>query len=232
MIIEGLPTLILGISTWFLLANDPEHAYYLTDEEKKLVVVRRNRQFGQTKSAQEFHKQDVYLGLKDWKIWAFAAGQFGADTMLYGYSTFLPSIIRGLGHWSTAQVQALTIPCYSLGALSYIVAARISDSQQKRGLYSVIFGVISIVGYGILVSDSSKGVHYFGCFLVAMGLYVIVGLPLAWLPSNQPRYGKRATASGLQLTIGNASGIMAPYVRSSQTFRKLFISPGLGLTLC
>lgn len=51
---------------------------------------------------------------------------------------------------------------------------------------------------------------------MAFGLYVVVGLPLAWLPSNQPRYGKRTTATGLQLTIGNTSGIMAPFV--SQIF--------------
>lgn len=38
-------------------------------------------------------------------------------------------------------------------------------------------------------------------------------LPLAWLPNNSPRYGKRTTATGLQLTIGNSSGIMAPFVR-------------------
>lgn len=213
MIIEGLPTFVLGIASWFILANNPESAYYLSDTEKQLMIVRRERQFGQTKSAQEFHKQDVYLALKDWKIYAFCAGQFGSDTMLYGYSTFLPTIIKNLGDWSTAEVQALTIPCYCLGAISYVVAARMSDSQQKRGLYSVAFGIISVIGYGILISDSSTGVHYFGCFLVAVGLYVIVGIPLAWLPSNQPRYGKRATATGLQLTIGNCSGIMAPYVR-------------------
>lgn len=29
---------------------------------------------------------------------------------------------------------------------------------------------------------------------------------------DQPRYGKRTTASGLQLTFGNASGIMAPFL--------------------
>lgn len=226
MILEGLPTFFLGILTWFVLADDPEHARYLTDQEKQLVVVRRNRQFGQTKSAQEFHKQDFLLGLKDWKTWAFCAGQFGADTMLYGFSTFLPTIIKGLGSWSTAEVQALTIPCYCLGALSYIVVARLSDSQQKRGLYSVIFGVISIIGYAILISDSKRGVHYFGCFLVAMGLYVIVGLPLAWLPSNLPRYGKRATASGLQLTVGNASGVMAPFVRSPLVFSRLYFLTG------
>lgn len=217
LIIEGLPTFVLGIATWFFLADDPENARYLTDMEKQLVIVRRERQFGQTKSAQQLHKADVYKALRDWKVWAFCAAQFGVDTMLYGFSTFLPTIIKSLGQWSTAEVQALTIPCYCLGALSYVVVARISDAQQKRGLYCAAFGIISVIGYGILLSNSSKGVHYFACFLVAMGLYVVVGLPLAWLPSNTPRYGKRATASGLQLTIGNSSGIMAPFVSQSNS---------------
>ena len=224
MIIEGLPTFFLGILTWFVLANDPEHAYYLTHEEKQLVIMRRNRQFGQTMSAQDFHKKDFLLGLRDWKTWAFCVGQFGVDTILYGYSTFLPTIIKGLGSWTTPEVQALTIPCYCLGALSYIAIARVSDSQQKRGLYTVTFGMISVIGYGVLISNSGRGVHYFGCFLVAMGVYVAVGLPLAWLPSNLPRYGKRATASGLQITIGNVSGVMAPFVRSPHSFQDCVLS--------
>ncbi|KAI9816601.1 MAG: hypothetical protein M1827_001734 [Pycnora praestabilis] len=212
MILEGLPTFVLGIATWFLLADDPEHAYYLNSEEKALMIVRRERQIGQTTSAQEFHWKDVKEAFKDWKVIAFCAGQFGADTMLYGYSTFLPTLIQSIGKWSTPKVQALTIPCYCLGAITYLLVARLSDAHQMRGLYCVIFGAISMIGYGVMISDSSPGVHYFGCFLIAMGLYVVVGLPLAWLPSNCPRYGKRTTATGLQLTIGNASGIMAPFL--------------------
>ena len=152
-------------------------------------------------------------GPKDWKIYAFCVGQFGVDTMLYGYSTFLPTIIRGINStYSAAIVQALTIPCYALGAISYLLAARLSDRQQRRGMYAVLFGLISIVGYALLISNSSSGVHYAGCFLIAMGLYVVVGLPLAWLQANNPRYGKRTTATGLQLTVGNCSGIMASFV--------------------
>lgn len=212
LILEGLPTVLLGILTWFLLADDPEHAPYLSDQEKEMLNVRRKRQVGQTKSAQKLHKADVYQALKDWKIWAFAAGQFCADTMLYGYSFFLPTIIQGFGDRSTAEIQALTIPCYSVGALTYFIVAKLSDSHQRRGLYAASFGLISVVGYGLLISNASSGVLYFGCFLVAMGLYVNAGLPLAWLSMNQPRYGKRVTANGLQLTIGNSSGAMAPFV--------------------
>lgn len=115
MIIEGLPTFVLGIAVFWWLADEPETAYHLNDEEKRLMVVRKQRQVGHTTLADQLHKEDVFKGLKDWKIWVFAAGQFGVDTMLYGYSTFLPTIIKGLGSWSTAETQALTIPCYALG---------------------------------------------------------------------------------------------------------------------
>ena len=212
LILEGLPTIGLGIATWFLLANDPEHAKYLSDQEKGLMILRAKRQFGATKSAQKLHMADVYHALKDWKVWAFAAGQFSADVMIYGYSIFLPTIIKGFGNWKTAEVQALTIPCYVAGAVSCVVFSKLSDSQQRRGIYCVILGLVSVLGYGLLVSNTGPGIHYFGCFLIAIGLYVVGGLPLAWLPTNQPRYGKRATAGGLQLSAGNSAGLMAPFV--------------------
>jgi hypothetical protein len=210
---KGLPTFLLGIFTWFFLADSPETAYYLTPDEKALMIVRRNREIGQTASAQKFHKADVKLGLKDWKVYAFCFAQFGADTMLYGFSTFLPTIIKGINPtYSSAIIQLLTMPCYALGAITYLLVAWISDREQRRGIPACALGVVSIIGYAMLMSNGGAGVHYAGCFFVAMGLYVVVGIPLAWLPSNNPRYGKRTTASGLQLTIGNMSGIMAPFV--------------------
>ncbi|KIW74920.1 hypothetical protein Z517_11691 [Fonsecaea pedrosoi CBS 271.37] len=212
MIIEGLPSVVLGVIVYFWLADAPESAYYLSEKERALMVLRKRRQIGHTSSGDELHKEDVLKALKDWKVWMFAFGQFGVDTMLYGYSTFLPTIIKGLGTWSTAETQALTVPCYALGAITYLVVAWASDRAQHRALAVAPFCLVSIIGYGILIADVSPGAHYFACFMVATGLYVSVGIPLAWLPSNQPRYGKRTTASGIQLTIGNAAGIMAPFL--------------------
>lgn len=108
-------------------------------------------------------------------------------------------------------------------------AARYSDWKQIRGPVAALFGAISVIGYVLLISPVSSGVQFAVCFLAAMGLYVSVGIPLAWLPSNNPRksshrrleliadlyisgYGKRTTATGLQLTIGNAAGVMAPFL--------------------
>jgi sugar phosphate permease len=184
-ILEGLPAVVLGISCSWLLADEPETAFYLTAEEKALMIVRKERQIGHTKAADQMHREDVIKGLKDWKIWVFCVAQFGVDTVLYGYSTFLPTIIKGLGTWNTAQTQALTVPCYALGAITYLLVARLSDRQQRRGVYTVVFGAVTVVGYGVLISGTTTGGHYVGCFLVATGLYVTVGLPLSWLPSSE-----------------------------------------------
>lgn len=38
LILEGLPTICLGIATWFFLANEPETAYYLTKVRCPMIV--------------------------------------------------------------------------------------------------------------------------------------------------------------------------------------------------
>ena len=185
---------MLGVVVYFWLADEPETAYYLSQQERDLMVVRKRRQIGHTASGDQMHKEDVYKAFKDWKIWMFAFGQFAVDTILYGYSTFLPTIIKGLGDWSTAEIQALTIPCYALGAITYLVVAHFSDKYQQRGAAAVTFCIVTVVGYGILLADASEGVHYFGCFVVATGEYfetshevrLIIGrlVRLCWHPAR------------------------------------------------
>ena len=210
MILEGIPTFILGIACWWIMADEPDTAYYLNDEEKEMVVARRNAQLGQNDI---FDWKDVRRGLRDWKVYVICVGQFCTDNMLYGYATFLPTIIEDIRpDASAAVVQLLTVPCYAVGAIVYMSSARFSDWTQLRGPVAAGIGLFSVIGYAILISPVSAGAHYAGCIIVAFGLYVAVGVPLAWLPTNKPRYGARTTASGLQLTIGNCAGIMAPFV--------------------
>ena len=210
MILEGIPTFIIGIACIWLLADEPDTAYYLNHHERRIIRARRAAQLGVN---DEFSWTDVRKGLADWKIWTFCAAQFCTDAMLYTYSTFLPTIIQSIRpSASAAVVQLLTIPCYAVGAISYMTTARYSDWRQSRALPVLALSLVSILGYALLVSPLSPSAHYAACFLVALGLYVAVAIPLAWLPTNNPRFGKRTTATGLQLTVGNSAGIMAPFL--------------------
>lgn len=88
MIIEGLPSVVLGVATYFLLPNDAQTAYFLTPAEKAAMEARHRREYANTVSSQAFSKDDMNRAFKDWKVWAFSFAQFGVDTMLYGRSLF------------------------------------------------------------------------------------------------------------------------------------------------
>ncbi|CAK7204572.1 hypothetical protein SEUCBS139899_007330 [Sporothrix eucalyptigena] len=204
-----IPTALFGIAMWFLLADEPQTAWFLRAEERNMLQARLQRQTG---FHQELDRKDAIKAFKDWKVWLFAAGQFGVNSMLYSYSVFLPSIVSGLGTWTKPQSQALTVPCYVLGAVSYLVAARLSDAHQLRGPYQIGAATLCIIGYGISMAKVSSAVHYFATFLISFGLFIAVGIPLAWLPSNTPRYGKRTTSSAIQIMVCNCSGIVSPFL--------------------
>ncbi|KIV86994.1 hypothetical protein PV11_02567 [Exophiala sideris] len=222
-ILEGIPSVLLGVIVWFGLAPDSDRARYLTAAHKELQKARALTQVGYSEEGERFHWKDVRA--------AFGFGQYGTETMWFGFSTFLPTIIKAIGTWTSIQVQLLTIPCYVLSATAYLIMARVSDHYRLRYIFTMIFLMISIIGYALLMGDVSPGVSYLGCFFVAGGLSVSVALPLVWLPSNMPRYGKRAFGSGLQLTLGAFGGVTAPFIYVTKDSPRYLLGHGVTLAL-
>lgn len=111
--------------------------------------------------------------------------------------------------------QALTVPIYTLGGLTYLGCSWYSDRIQQRGPFAMASITLCILGYILLIANINPEASFAGCFIVAIGLYTAAGTPFSWGPVNNPRYGKRAIASGIQLTIGNASGVAAPFLFST-----------------
>ncbi|KAL9001946.1 MAG: hypothetical protein Q9188_005104 [Gyalolechia gomerana] len=215
LILEGIPSVCLGIFGWFFLADSPESAWYLSPSERKMLILRgsRDQREASTPSAQTLNRTDVLAALKDWKIWAFCLQNFPNDIQLFSYTIFLPTIIRAVNPaWSTLYVQALTVPCFALTTIAYFVSAYVSDRTQHRASFGIFGCVVSIVGHIMLIAGQGVAVPFTGCFFIAAGLFLVSGIALAWLPSNLPRYGKRSTAVGMQLMIGNSAGIAAPYL--------------------
>lgn len=70
------------------------------------MVERRGREYGNTSSAQEFSREDMWKAFKDWKVWVFCVAQFGVDTMLYGEC--LPECL--CRWWLTAKNRVLDFP--------------------------------------------------------------------------------------------------------------------------
>ncbi|KAL2010808.1 hypothetical protein VTN00DRAFT_3526 [Thermoascus crustaceus] len=219
MILEGIPTILLGISAYFILADEPASARYLTAREKELTRIRHGQDkmtLPEDKGGQLQWSQ-VLEAFKDWKVWTLSTAQIGVTVMLYGYSTFLPTIIEALGY-SGIHTQLLTIPCYACGAIVYFFTAYASDRAGQRGIFAVAGCLVSCTGYAILLGTPryGAGTQYAGCVIVAVGLYVAVGIPISWMPNNLVSHYKRATGNATLFTLSNVGGVISSFIYRTQ----------------
>lgn len=228
MILEGIPTCLFAVVAFIFLADSPESAKYLTPTEKTLLRTRQARYAtSRTAAAEKLHRSDIMLALRDWKLYLFSAAGFCTATMIYGYSTFLPTIIRGLNpEWSTLMVQAMTIPCYTGGIISCLLVAWVSDRLQRRGAVAAMATLVACAGYVILLTTHGGAAGYAGCMVIPLGMYAASGVCIAWVAVNMPRYGKRAVALAMNVMGVNTGGIMMSYV-SCCSFFFFFAPPGV-----
>lgn len=215
-IIEGLFSVVCAIVVFFGLPNDPANAYFLNDEQKAIMAVRyaQNKHYN---GSEEFSWEEVRNALRDPKLYISGGIQFCQDILLYGFSTFLPSIIKGFGH-STLQTQYLTIPVYIFGGICFLSLAFASDRLTLRSPFLLFSNVFGIIGYILLLTVSSNAVKFFATFLCAIAVYNGPGLNVTWLNVNFAPHYRRATAIGMQQTMGNTAGIVAGQIYTKSPF--------------
>ena len=233
-IIEGLFSFLVAPFIWFGLPNDPSNAYFLTDDEKRMMRVRAVQR-AQYMGSDEFSWAEVRIGLADPKLYlryitapsspitsadisfCSAVIQFCQDILLYGFSTFLPSIIVSMGY-TVIEAQYLSIPVYIFGGLCFLGVSFFSDRLCIRGPFLLLANVPGIVGYVLILAPTPNGVKFFGTCLCAVAVYNGPGLNLTWLNVNVAPHYRRATAIGMQLSIGNSAGIVAGQIYRTEPY--------------
>ncbi|KGO74455.1 Major facilitator superfamily domain, general substrate transporter [Penicillium italicum] len=195
---------------WFGLPNNPAEAYFLTEEEKWMMRV-RNEQRRKYMGSEEFSWEEMRIAIRDPKLMFSGVIQFCQDILLYGFSTFLPTILRGMGY-NSLMSNVLTVPVYVWAAIIFFAIAWCADRFSKFASYIFTANIFGVVGYIILLMVDNTAVQYFATFLIGLTTYTSVGLNVAWLNVNiAPQY-RRALAIGLQQTVGNCAGIVAGQV--------------------
>ncbi|PSR85673.1 MFS transporter [Coniella lustricola] len=215
-IIEGLFSMLVAVMVWFGLPNDPTQAYFLNERERELMQI-RERQRAQYMGEEKFSWEEVRITLRDPKLWFSGLIQFCQDILLYGFSTFLPSIIESMGY-NSLQAQYLTIPVYVVGGGSFLALSFASDRLTLRSPFLVFANFFGIVGYALMLSPVSNGVKFFGTFLCAIAAYTGPGMNITWLNVNVAPHHRRAAAIGFQQTMANCAGIVAGQIYRSSPY--------------
>jgi MFS family permease len=238
-ILEGLLTVLVAFSAFFLVHDFPETAKFLTPEERAWAAHRLRYQ-GSARSGRkvaessQFKWKYVRQALTDWQVYASLFMYWGIVCPLYGISLFLPTIINGLGYTATTA-QLLTVPIYVTAACISIFTCYLSDraasSGRSRSPY-IFFPMLAIlVGFIMAIAGSSAGnvpgVVYAGVFIATCGIYPAFPGNVVWISNNLAGSYKRSAGMAFQIGVGNLGGAMASNFYRAQDKPKYLLGHGL-----
>ncbi len=208
-LVEGLPAVVLGVTTFFYLPDYPSEARWLSEPEQTWLsdTLRAERA-----AREHTHRLTLWQALTHGRVWRLCALYFSIIISFYGVAFWLPQIVQsfsGLGNVAVSLISALPYLCASVGM---VIVARHSDHTGERRQH---------VGYpafaaaaGLLVGSMTQA-HPVPAFLVlclsATGIWSTLG-PFWSLPTDF--LSGTAAAGGIALinSVGNVGGFVGPTV--------------------
>jgi ACS family tartrate transporter-like MFS transporter len=203
---EAVPTVVIGVLTYFVLTDKPEQAKFLTEDERKWLVSTIAAERRATEAVRKF---TFWEALYNPKVLLLALNYLGIVTASLGMLIFIPQIIKSLGNYSNMTVGWLTMIPYICGAIAMVVWGRISDRMNERR-WNLFFGcVLSFVG--LVIAGMTMGTWWalVGMSIAAMGFYGSKG-PFFAMP---PMFlSGPALAAGIAWinSLGNLGGFFGP----------------------
>ncbi|KAH6662905.1 major facilitator superfamily domain-containing protein [Plectosphaerella plurivora] len=225
-ILEGIITVVVALLAFRFVQDYPEKARCLNEQEREIIVTRL--QLDRSSLANDFNTRYIKDAFLDWKIWTHCVITICVYTGVYSYSLFLPTIIRDLGY-TAAQANLMTVPPFVLACTVCVGGGWYADRLQQRGIFMIVFLITALIGLVMLVSTSTVGVRYAGCFIAAAGIYPAVPQGVAWNGNNIGGSLKRGVGIAMHVGFGNISGIVSSYIFLTRDSPRFF--RGLG-TLC
>ncbi|KAL6694130.1 major facilitator superfamily domain-containing protein [Trichoderma pleuroticola] len=214
-IVEGVPSIVLGILTFLFMPSYPEKAGWLTEEEKAVQVARLgvNSSHGEAK----LNWEDAKATLKDIRLYVHYITYMCIGVGVSSLSLFAPTIVSGLGY-KNLQAQLFTIPPYAVAYVVTLVLAMISDHKKTRGLVAggcFLFGTIAFIIQACLPGKLYAARYAMLCISTAG---VFAGLPplCAWISDNVRTTTAGSLATGLNIAFTGPGQIIGVWIYRAQ----------------
>jgi ACS family tartrate transporter-like MFS transporter len=206
-IIEGVPSVLLGIVTWFYLTDRPERADWLTAEQKAWLASKLNAETAAKQAAKHLTLGEA---LSSPKVIMLSLSYFGFVGALYGMQFWLPQIVKAFG-LTNAQTGFVTAIPYAFGTIAMILWARHSDASRERVLHVGAPLLLTALALAASSYISDPTMTMVVLTVAAIGVFCTFGtfwtLPTAWLSGTAA-----AGAIALINSIGNLAGFGGPYL--------------------
>lgn len=209
LILEGLPAVLFGVLTYFVLPNRPTDAKFLTSEEKEWLSASLLSE--EKKKLVEQRHHSVVQALLSPRVVCLGIIELGIVTCSYTLSFWAPQLIKSLSnHYSNTTVGILVMIPYVVGAVVMVLVSRSSDMKMERRYHAAV--PVMLGGIGLLL----MGIFHSPVAIVALLSLLAIGayswcapffaLPCEFLTGS-------AVAAGVALinSIGNIGGFIGPY---------------------
>jgi ACS family tartrate transporter-like MFS transporter len=203
-IIEGLPTIILGVLALWLIADSPAAATWLTAAEKTAVEAQI--------AAEPRHKEvsNFWAAIKDPRVLLLALIQFGFTTGSYGVGIWLPQIIKGHFH-SNLTVGFVSAGPYVIASIAMLLWAGVVDRSGKRVGNLIVTCGLATLGLLLSMAFDAFWVSFFWLTLALVG--ITAARAVFWTIPARFLTGV-AAAGGLAFinSVGTLGGFVGPAV--------------------
>ncbi|MCA8080412.1 MFS transporter [Burkholderia cepacia] len=203
-VIEGLPTVVVGLAVHYLLPSRPNDARWLSPEEADAVLRGLDVNAGRAGEAQRASR------LPASEMVLLTTIYFLLLVGLYGIGFWLPTLVKDTGLTKLSWIGVCSAIPYLIAVLAMNVGARSADRAGNWAAYVV--GGAGVASVGFILSASFSGALpavIAGLSLAAAG--TLTALPLFWhLPTM--RLTGTAAAAGIATIncFGNLAGFAGP----------------------
>jgi D-galactonate transporter len=205
-LLEGLPSLVMGVAVFFYLDDAVESARWLPENERALLIGNLRAEQGGIEHG------SVLATLRDPAVLLLALIYFCAIMGLYGIAFWLPQLIRTMGVADAARVGTWSAVPYLVATVVMVLVGRSSDARGERRWHMVggaVAGAVGLVVAGMFSTSLPIGITALSVATAG----VLSGAPLFWtLPTAQLRGASAAAGIAVINSIGNLAGFLSPYL--------------------
>ena len=205
-IIEGVPSILVGIGVLFYLTDFPRQARWLRNDE---IAWLEGVQETEKRNKERVEHLSLLRALTDSRILLCAVVYFCLNAASYGVAFFLPTIIKGFGV-SDAQTGFLAALPFVFGAIGMVLLGRHSDRTMERKGHVAVALLMAAAGIGLAGLLSNP------IIVMALLCFAQIGVsavpPMFWpLPASFLTGASAAAGIAAINSLGNLSGFAGPY---------------------
>jgi MFS family permease len=206
-LIEGIPSVVLGIVAIGYLTDRIEDAAWLSAAQRSWLAARIRSE----DVVSEMHTRSVARALLHPMVWLLALPYLLTQAPSYGYAFFGPTIIRDTLGSSDAITGLVSGLIALLAATTMLVFGSSSDRTGERCLHAALGTLIAVIGWVGLALLANPLARVAALALAWMGLRAYI-VPFWCMPNVLLRGTGAAAGIALINSIGNVGGFAGTYL--------------------